>query len=229
MELISGDSASSDVFTLVAVCTANVCRSPVMATVLSHAMEPYAGLAGSGVYVTSAGVTAATGAPIDARTAEALSQAGFALPETVATQLERDQVASADLILTASRRHRATIVRMMPQARDRTFTIREFARYCELLSSDSIEGVAAPDRLRSVLSQVQEMRGFDLPSRPHDDDVADPIAGSRRVHRKAVRTIVAAAESILAVVDARAHDLTAGTSSSRTGWDTLLELARAVR
>ena len=227
MELIPGDSTSSDAFTLVTVCTANVCRSPAMAAVLSSGAGRHPGLDGSGVEVRSAGVNAVAGISIDSRTAEALRQAGYEAPEAGSVRLDRDLIAEADLILTASRRHRATIVRMVPQARERTFTMREFARYCALLSPDTVEGEEVPERLRSVLAQVSELRGFDLPSRPTDDDIADPIDGSRRVHRKTVKTVVAAAEAILAVVDDRAHGLTPEASTS-SSWETLLELGRPV-
>jgi protein-tyrosine phosphatase len=227
MELIPGDSTSSNAFTLATVCTANVCRSPAMATVLSSGVGRYPGLVGSGVEVVSAGVNAVAGIPIDERTAKALSQAGYEPPATTSIPLERGLIASADLILTASRRHRATIVRMSPDARERTFTMREFARYCSLLAPDTVRGEDVPARLRSVLIQVRELRGFDLPQRPKDDDVTDPIDGSLRVHRKTVRTIVAAADAILAVVDDRAHGVTPEAPAPNS-WEALRELGRTV-
>lgn len=231
MELISGDSLPSDAFRLVTVCTANICRSPAMASVLLNGVEGRPGLLDSGIHLTSAGVAAAPGIAIDSRTAEALERAGFPVPGTVSTQLQPEQIASADLILTASRRHRAKIVRTLPQAREWTFTMREFARYCELVSADTLQGDHDPAaRLRTALAQAQEMRGFAVPARPEDDDLADPIDGAPRVHRKMVRLIAASADSILAVTAGATGPQRAPSKSTEgsSGWGTLVELSRSL-
>ena len=104
------------------VCTGNVCRSPFIERVLAASLPP-----GSGVVVSSAGTGALVGRPMEPLAAAqtqryAGSPAGFA-----ARQLVPGLVASADLVLTATRRHRGEVATLHPRALSYAFTLVDFA------------------------------------------------------------------------------------------------------
>lgn len=103
------------------VCTGNVCRSPYIERRLAQM------LAGTGVEVSSAGTRALVGAPIEPGSVEALGAveahaAGFAARQ-VTTALLQD----ADLVVTATQRHRHEVVSLLPRALRRTFSLGELA------------------------------------------------------------------------------------------------------
>ena len=139
--------------------------------------------------------------PIDAKTKKALRRAGYTAPDALSRSVSPEMIASADLILTASRRHRTQVVRMAPDALARTYTIREFARYCAIIVTRPVSAtVLSPaDRLKAAMRLAHQQRGMSFPSRLEDDDIPDPIGGSRWAHSRMVRLIVATATPILAI------------------------------
>ena len=94
-----------------------------------------------------------------------------------ARELLAEHVAGAELVLAATREHRAAAVVLQPRAARRTFTLREFDR---LLSG--IDGSALPtgdrvERAKAVVLAAAGQRGIVRPDRPEDDDVTDPYQG----------------------------------------------------
>lgn len=162
------------------VCTANVCRSPLVAALLATGLGP-------GLVVGSAGARAATGAP--------------ACPSSGATHRARpltaDDVRSAALVLGAARMHRSAAVALVPSAQRRAFTLAQAARAATLLAQDgdpAPSGVTGRDRLRWCVQELDTRRGrTPRPALPEDDDLPDPhahgaargahAAVSARVHR----------------------------------------------
>lgn len=116
-------------FTLLIVCTANVCRSPLAASTLQQALaELPTGSAVSAIDVVSAGTKARAGQPICDRTALLLegSDAGARFVEHHAARpLSDDLIADADLILVPDTENGTRIALAAPLARRRTFTLRE--------------------------------------------------------------------------------------------------------
>src|SRR5688500_1096387 len=105
-----------------------MCRSPIAERLLRVRLRERLGPAADQVAVASAGTGALEGQPMDPVEAETMrslfgSDDGFA-----AHRLTADQVRTADLVLTATREHRAATVRLAPQASRRSFTLREFSR-----------------------------------------------------------------------------------------------------
>lgn len=116
-------------FRILVVCAANICRSPVAAALLrqSLASTPLA----EDVHVTSCGEHAWRGLET---CAEIVGQDGLLGPEEAArharhhpAQLTTKRLLSSDLVLTADRAVRSTVVRLQPQVHDRAFTLREAA------------------------------------------------------------------------------------------------------
>src|SRR5690606_35172732 len=122
---------------ILVVCTANVCRSPVMEAMLAHRLDP------ARFEVSGAGVLAPVGRPIDADSAEQLRSRGVPVPERTARQLTRYIVAEADLVLTATRSHRAEVLDLDPRALRRTFTIVEFADLAAKVEATDLAGLVA--------------------------------------------------------------------------------------
>lgn len=94
---------ADDRFHVSVVCTGNICRSPMAAIVLRHAVEE-AGLADR-VQVTSAGTGPwHAGGPAHAHTRRVLADAGFDT-DHIAHQITRDEMPTVDLLLAADRTH----------------------------------------------------------------------------------------------------------------------------
>ena len=194
---------SSTTFSILVVCAANQCRSPALQSVLSEGAGGFPGLGGS-VSISSAGVSHDEGVPVDPSTKRALLRAGYSAPDHLSRRVTPELIGSADLILTASRRHRTQVVRMDPDALSRTYTAREFARYCStILSRPPTATLRSPaGRLEAALLLAQQERGMSFPARATDDDIPDPVGRSKRVHSRVVRLIVETSTSILAVASA---------------------------
>ena len=146
------------------VCAANRCRSPAIVSVLVQGAGGRPGL-GSGVRVSSAGTMDDSGVPVDKRTRKALRRAGYRAPDVLSRTISPQMIASADLVLTASRRHRTQVVRMAPDALPKTYTFREFARYCAGIPSRSVgtDAHSSAEQLRSVVDLANRKRGMSFP------------------------------------------------------------------
>ena len=111
--------------TIVTVCTANICRSPMAAALLQHALraqpEPLKSL-----NVISAGVAARAGDPISANSVVALKKVGLDLAGHTSQPLTAEQVAGAVAVLCMTETHRAMIQLMFDGPADHVFLFREF-------------------------------------------------------------------------------------------------------
>ncbi|MBP3977353.1 hypothetical protein [Microbacterium sp. BLY] len=120
------------------VCAANVCRSPLAELALRRGLRD-----GSALSVHSAGVRAHAGDPIctevAARHADASWQEQTAAHR--AREVTPEMLADATLVLAASRDIRGELVRMAPEFRDRMFTLREAAHLGEGFRSGGTDTV----------------------------------------------------------------------------------------
>ena len=175
-------------FRVLFVCTANICRSP-MAERLFWARFP----AGAEIETSSAGIRALRGHPMDAPSANVLKELGGDPSGHAATQLTGALVDRADLILTATSEHRADILREVPAAMRRTFTLREFARLGESARHDPAGSLA--DRVSVVGAQ----RGLAGPAGP-GDEIGDPFGAALDVVRLCGKQISDAVDGVLSVL-----------------------------
>lgn len=146
------------------VCTANICRSASAAMLLNDALADMPELAD--VQALSAGTRAIPGAP-GCRYAPALAGRADAHH---ARELDRDLVASADLILAAARDHRPAVFALDPTARDRTLTIRQAGRIAGWILAEGMVDVA---RDRAVVERDSRSTGDSWDGRY---DLGDPRA-----------------------------------------------------
>jgi len=93
-----------------------------------------------------------------------------------------------------SRRHREIVLQEVPEARHRTFTVREAANLLPLVRADartSVSGQCA----RGVVAGLAVARR--LPHRWAADDIADPIGHPLEVHQEVGDAIAAAVLPVL--------------------------------
>lgn len=184
---------SGENFTLLVVCTGNVCRSPAIERLFRAAFG-----ARSGVKVRSAGTGALVGEPIQPPMAKLLAAREVDASDFAARQLTEDHLVGADLVLTATREHRATVVEAAPAVLRRTFTVREFARLAEQVDPEVIEASAvAPvgpaERLAALVPLAGSRRAMvDVEL----DDIIDPFRQSDEVYAESFDQLLQAVRTI---------------------------------
>jgi protein-tyrosine-phosphatase len=131
------------------------------------------------VSITSAGLLDA-GHPVPPEILTVMSSFGLDLAAHRSVHLTPAAVSSADLVLGLERRHAREAVLLVPEAWDRTFTLKELVRRGEKA------GPRPPGQpLVSWLAALVEGRArTDLVGRSPDDDVADPLGGSLADYRR---------------------------------------------
>ena len=101
-------------YTVMPVCTGNICRSP-MAEIILRAEFERRGLADK-VNVDSSGVSDEEyGNPIDRRAVKVLKERGYELPaHHFAHRITRDEIERTDLFLPMTASHMRALLRMLP-------------------------------------------------------------------------------------------------------------------
>jgi protein-tyrosine phosphatase len=171
-----------DPFRILVVCVGNICRSPLAEGLLRHQFQELLPDSDRLVEVSSAGVRAMTGRPMDAHAAAELGRLGGDPDGLVGAQLTAAMVERADLVLTATRQIRSRVLEEAPRALRRTFTIREFAA---LADSDAVRSgeVDSPQRLVELAAASRSSAALD------DYDVADPIGQDEGFHRRVAEVL----------------------------------------
>ena len=161
-----GDGAPAGVSVLV-VCTANICRSPVGERLL------VARLHGSGVTVGSAGTSALVGRPVDPPMRELMVGAGLPAEPFAARQINSELLRHAALVLTMTREHRAAVVATAPAAVRRTFLLTEAADIAEAVAAAGWPAVV-PAEPAARLAALPSLAGPHRVPGGSGDDVPDP-------------------------------------------------------
>lgn len=177
-------------FRILAVCTGNICRSPMVERLLQQA---FTSIAPGDFEISSAGTNALVGAPIDTQVAE-LIRVFDGDPEGFrARQLNHRILEGQDLVLALTREHRSRVIEMAPALLRKTFTLREFARVIRTVNGD--QSLNAPQRWRSVLPAVTRARSAH-PLEPSGDDVVDPFRHPSEVYQQMTRELVPAVKNL---------------------------------
>ena len=110
---------------ILTVCTANICRSPMAAALLQHALaaqpEPLRSLK-----VASAGVAARSGDKVSENSVLALKKVGLDIANYVSRPLTQEMLNEAEMILCMTESHRAMIRFQAEPAPKNIFLFREF-------------------------------------------------------------------------------------------------------
>lgn len=174
---------SQELGRIVAVCTANICRSPAIERLLAARLP-------DGLEVRSAGTHAVIGAPIAPLMAELVDASGARTDAFVARQLTPHLLADADLVLVASHDHRTVVARLAPRLVRRTFMLRELAR---LLAVAGHPAGTPVERLRALPDLAGAAR---LRAPAGDDDVVDPFGRPPAMYRRSFGQILPAVETL---------------------------------
>lgn len=163
--------------TVLIVCHANVCRSPLAQLRLSQR------LATSGWHFVSRGTHAQSGATLCTSVARHVSSDPSGREFAAAFRARRLEPADLDaaLILTASSEEKSAIARLRPESRNRTFTLPEAAALSEVVDGGALHALsptATAQRLNAArrearLPEVQDLALYDIP---------DAHRGSTRTH-----------------------------------------------
>lgn len=174
-------------YSVLAVCTGNICRSPAIELQLARALD-------ATVTVTSAGTGALVGHPVHAPMARLLLEEGYDVDGFAARQLTPGLLAGADLVLTATPAHRAWVVDRVPGALRRTLGLAELARLAATIEPAALAGLpAASDDVR--LPALVELALRERPrhaGRTHDDAIPDPYRRDDAAYRASYGHIGAA-------------------------------------
>jgi protein-tyrosine phosphatase len=209
---------------IVAVCTANICRSPSTAVLLRRGLESVL----PDAEVTSAGVAALTGRPVcdlsAALTQRVVAELGGGAAARTADdlashrsrQLRQEDLQAAGLVLTLDRSHRSEVARLHPAGRPRTFTLRQAAAAAQLIGQ-ALEARRLPAGAPAIPSDPADRFGWWVEeldaARPFlgrgeqetwqkisfdPDDVPDPHVVGYGYHPQAADAIVQAVDGIVA-------------------------------
>lgn len=198
-------------FSILITCSANVCRSPLAAAVLTRtvALEEV----DRRITVDTGGIEALTGqaaCPDVLRMAESRRLRSRTLAQHQAHLLTAEQIEATDLVLAADRRTRSGIMKRVPRAAGRTFTLREAAKLGEVAALE-VSGHTLEDRLRSYVVAMNAVRGLsDLPRTRHmiavtspwrrvavhAHDIPDAHQGERAPHRVVFALTTSSAEQL---------------------------------
>jgi protein-tyrosine phosphatase len=165
------------VFRILHVCTGNICRSPMAERLTTSGLRERFGADAERFVVESAGTWGHSGSPMEPHALTILNGFGVDGADFRARELVAEHVAGADLVLTATREHRAAAVVLQPRAAARTFTLREFARLVGAVDPAQLTAADPVERAGELVRAAAANRGLIPPDAPKDDDLADPYQG----------------------------------------------------
>lgn len=157
---------------ILVICTGNVCRSPYLERRLAQLLD------GQDVVVESAGTRALVGADIEPGSVAVLSTLGADTEGFASRQLVPAMLDAADLVITATQKHRGDAVALHPRALRKTFTLGELAdlvRDADLAGSPEAAQAGPDTPWASVVGEVARGRRGLHPARSADEsDIPDP-------------------------------------------------------
>lgn len=194
-------------FSILSVCTGNICRSPVAELLLADALSHMAD-----VRVESAGTGALVGSGVPEQAQRLAASRGIDASAHRARHIDNNLIRGADLIVVMAREHRRLIVESLPAAMRRTFTLRELARVAETVVPRLQQAVAesgattAEDGMRAGVALAAALRGtVEPPSNPEEFDVVDPYRRSDEIYRRSFLELAPAADRVASYLKAAAQ------------------------
>ncbi len=110
---------------LLAICTANICRSPMVEALLAHALKAEDGPLAQ-FRVASAGVAARDGDPASANSVTALKKVGLDISQHRSQALTPELLSEATAVFVMTESHRDIIHAMFEPTPQNIFLLREF-------------------------------------------------------------------------------------------------------
>ncbi|MDU0366388.1 low molecular weight phosphatase family protein [Microbacterium sp. NPDC089180] len=185
-------------FSILSVCTGNICRSPVAELLIASELESL-----STVKVSSAGTGALVGSGIPDQAQQLAATAGLDPSGHVARQYDMAMLREADLIVAMAREHRRIVVETFPGAMRRSFTLRELARIAAIAEPslpDAVRGAgasSADEGMRAAVALASTLRGtVPPPASPDEFDIVDPYRRSDETYRRSFEELAPAARRV---------------------------------
>ncbi len=187
----------SDRFRVLYVCTGSVCRSPIAERLTRLELDRRLGAAAELIAVRSAGTWGHVGAPMEAHASTVLAEFGADPEGFRGRELLDEYVIEADLVLTATRDHRAQVISMGHAAGLRTFTLKEFTRLVRAIDPATLPDGGVIDRARALVRAAAALRGWLLAPSAEADEVYDPYGAPVTVFRHIGAEIHSALEPVV--------------------------------
>jgi protein-tyrosine phosphatase len=165
-------------------------------------------LLGGAIRVRSAGTWARTGSPATHEAEDAAAERGVDITEHRSSPFTPAMAASADLVLTMTGEQREEVLHAVPEARGRTFTMKELVALVGALPPPA--GGPSREAMTARIAQADRLRASGEGPRPADEDVADPIGLSADTYR-------AVAWELEELTDALVHGLAGVTQPVAAG------------
>jgi protein-tyrosine phosphatase len=176
-------TSEDDRFRVLYVCTGSVCRSPIAERLTRLELHRRLGDGAERIAVRSAGTWGHVGAPMEAHAATVLAEYGADPEGFLGRELLDEYVIEADLVLTATRDHRAQVISMGHAAGLRTFTLKEFTRLVRAIDPATLPDGGVIDRARALVRAAAALRGWLLAPSAEADEVYDPYGAPVTVFR----------------------------------------------
>ncbi len=181
-------------FRVLAICTANHCRSPMCAALLNRACDERFG-PDHDWQIGSAGTNVPGPIQTHRYSVAALAELGVTAPDRTSRQMTPAILADADLILASTRVHRSAVITMLPAAVNRSFTVLQLARLAGVM--DPLRASRSDDLGRQLLSGIPAARARLEPIEAGVDDLPDPIGQPMATFRSCALTLSGALSRIL--------------------------------
>lgn len=131
------------------ICVGNVCRSPVAEALLAHKLQ------GQSLAISSAGIGALVGNPMDKTAHEVLQEHGLEHRSHRARQVDSAMLHRADLILAMEQSHIQHIRQIAPEVHGKTFLMGKWLDDLEI-PDPYRQSRPAFDHVHSLLTQSVE-------------------------------------------------------------------------
>ncbi|GEB50499.1 MULTISPECIES: low molecular weight phosphatase family protein [Streptomyces] len=197
-----GISGADGAFRILHVSTGNVCRSPITERLTRHALAARLGDGRTGgLVVESAGTWGHEGAPMEENAVSVLHEHGADADGFIGRELLDEHVIKADLVLTATRDHRAQVISMGHSAGLRTFTLKEFTRLVRAIDPATLPAPrtaeSVVERAHALVQAAAALRGWLLAPSPEADEIYDPYGAPIPYFRTVGEEINGALEPVI--------------------------------
>ena len=179
---------------IVTVCTANQCRSVMMAATLADAFAQLR----RPLVIESSGVDAHAGAPPTEEVVAALRRRNLdhLVRSHAARPIEEVAAHGVDLVVAAERAHLLPIIEIVRVDRFRVYTIDELAT---LVASTPATDHEPLDAYLQRLTESRSLGSF-LGAGPGAHDLSDPTGRGRRAHRKTLDALIDTSRRVAAAL-----------------------------
>jgi protein-tyrosine phosphatase len=186
---------ASGAFTILTVCSGNICRSPLAELLIRSAL-------GGLVEVSSAGIIAKPGDRMPAEMLEVSMELGVDGSAHRARYLTEADVLRADLVLCMARSHRKAVVELVPRNSRKVFTLLEFDSIAHHADRELPVAVGEEPsaRLNAMVDSFRQQRAeLVQEGLLTDGDIIDPYRRSRAIYEESVAQLVPAIDTLVRV------------------------------